>query len=233
MKTKYLLIKYAALIIVLVFSANNIYAQQVAGYRGKHFIAGYTANIGHNLFSADFYNTADKTHLIIIHGLSAEYITNRFTTLGGEISYVNTAAGIIDTGGEVSAKRRFVSMGGGVVMKQYFGIRNGLIAPIGSYVKGKFFCERMYFKDDFNGTILKTHKYFSPGVGVGYGQSRIVKNTVRLDAAIEFNMLLGLFAPIGDIFVKGTPLLKRNEMAYYHLFGYSSTVRIGISGLLF
>ncbi|MGZ5244648.1 MAG: hypothetical protein ACXWDO_09225 [Bacteroidia bacterium] len=225
-------IKLLLACITLFLACANTNAQKVAGYRGKYFMAGYTANFGHNLFISD----DDKFRLHVRHGISADYIKNRFTTVGGEISYINTPIGNFEERIDyqyVTGSQRFVSMSSGVVMKQYYGVRNGLIAPIGGYSKFKLFTERMYIEKSLQGKKTIENTYWSPGFGLGLGQSRVIKNSIRVDACIEFDMLFGTFAAGGDVFVKRNRFYENHAMAFYHLFGYSSTFRLGLSGLFF
>lgn len=225
------------LLAVCLLASVQTQAQKFAGYRGKHFMAGYTTNIGHNLFASDYFGVAyDKPRLHFRHGLHAEFLTNRYTTLGVEADYINTKVATtsrsLNNGELLSYDSRFVSMSVGGYMKQYLGILNGLIAPMGGYAKVKVFVEKMHISNKGNGLDEKINKYWSPGFGLGYGQSRIIKNTVRLDGAIEFNALLGVYSPAISV-VSDYDYLKNHKMAFYHLMAYGSTVRFGVSGLLF
>jgi hypothetical protein len=224
-------------LVLCLFAISQTHAQKFAGYRGKHFMAGYTLNIGHNLFAYEWRNvSSDNIRLHFRHGLQAEFITNRFTTMGIEADYINTNIGkYLEQGsfGESTLYHaRFVSMSAGGFMKLYFGAENGLIAPLGAYGKLKIFVEKMHVLRTAAGKTETANKYWSPGFGFAFGESRIIKNAVRLDGAVELNALLGVLTPAAVVF-GNTELMDRHDMAFYHLLGYGSTVRIGVSGLLF
>ncbi len=224
----------ACLLLIFIFYG-SVLAQDVPGYRGKRFMAGYTINIGHNALSSGYIYTSDKFRLHYKHGIAADYLSNRFTSLGGEVSYLNAPIGTfverIDTQNIIGSSL-YISMSAGATMKKFYGIKNGLIAPIGGFVKYKLFLEKMYVEETFLGAKSKKYKYWSPGFGIAYGQSRVLGNSVRLEGAIELDVLLGTFIGWGDLIISRTAN-DRHDMAYYHLLGYSSTVRLGLSGLLF
>ncbi len=235
MKSKITTIKLATLLL-LVLTFSQAGAQKFAGYRGKYFMAGYSTNIGHNLFILN--SESEKLKLHFRHGLHGEMLTNRFTSMGGEIDYLRSGIGTFsnreENGEYINIEKHFVTMSAGAYIKRYYGVRNGLIAPMGGYYKLKLFTERMFISNtDETGKTYNTNTYWSPGMGFAFGRSRVIKNSIRLDGALEFNALLGVFSPLLDFTTKDNRFVKRNMMSYYHLMGYSSTVKISASGLLF
>lgn len=223
---------------------------QVPGYLGKRFMVGYGLFINTNFDR--IYGNSDKDHSAFFrfrHNFTADFVTGRKSVVGIDVDLnkifyrytayerdTNAPAGKQQT--EYLEKATISGISYGIHYTTYGIFKNNPVAPLGDYLRFKLFWLG-YTTNSMEGEsvehgkpVLKEKQFSTPGLSVGYGQTRVLFDAAVLDFGLEWSWLLKNknYISVGD----NSNLTNAEYSALDELFWYYFVnFRIGVSGLIF
>jgi hypothetical protein len=243
-------LKKIFLIIIAIFITINAANAQVPGYLGKRFMVGYGLFINTNFDR--IYGNADKDHSAFFrfrHNFTMDFVTGRKSVVGVDIDLnniyyrynayeIDTTASFGNRQKEYQEKATIFGIGYGIHYTTYGIFKNNPVAPLGDYLRFKLFFLG-YTTNSQEGVYalqgkpeLKESQFSTPGISLGYGQTRVLFDAAVLDYGIEWSWLLKnkKYITIGENSkISGTEASALSELFWYYFVNF----RVGISGLIF
>lgn len=226
---------------------------QVPGYQGKRFMAGYSMNIIPNyLRIMGDYDQYKSSFVDLRHSLNAEYIIARKLVLGADLEFpsieynyysldYSNNSNYYNNNSNNEDELKTISISGisyGIHFTSYGVFSNNPVAPVGDYLRFKFFninySTGLPDEEEYLTAEAKpvTKPFSTFGVGIGYGQTRVFFNKALLDVGFETAWLTknSSFTP-ND---KSNGLtFPENESLRALFWDYFVTFKIGASGIFF
>lgn len=223
-------------LILLPFSARP----DSPGYLGHHFLISYGPDFSVTnyplIFSAkgSQLNSIpnEKSGIYFRHNFDAELVINRSLSIGGEYSFYDHSTSVYS---DLKADADYLLKIHGesyAVNLLFYNAKGSPIAPVGNFIKVKFFMTRFSASaSNASGTLpsdIGSAQYNGNtfGAGLGFGHNHIIANRILISygASFEYN-----------IDFPGSDKQRIHEDALHHIRGtyIMPAAKLAIGGLLF
>lgn len=188
-------------IILMVMGGSNLLEAQTPGYRGKHWSVFYDLGVSPGLHT-NYQKVDPNIYVGLKHSGSLDWVFSRNGSVGLSYKRFRTGTGISKDAGLAPTLVRVSGHGFGTYLKVYPFLKQGNIAPLGTWYKAEYMLltYRSFEKDP--GTDSNELPYVgnsaTSALLFSVGHNLLIKDIIFLNGGLQTGIVLGMLNQQSD-----------------------------------